>query len=81
MGCDIGKMVRDELALDMVKQAVASLNVDRKWITDNVTALAVEAIQAGEQGSADSTDKLEREMGQLTKKKEDVLDAFFVSAQ
>ena len=77
VGCDIGKMVRDELALDMLKQAVAALNVDRKWIADNVTALAVEAIQAGEQGGTDSAEKLEHEMEQLTKKKEDVLDAFF----
>ena len=77
VGCDIGKMVRDELALDMIRQAVAALNVDRKWITDNVTALALEAIQAGEQGSADNAEKLEHEMEQLAKKKEDVLDAFF----
>ena len=77
VGCDIGKMVRDELALDMIRQAVAALNVDRKWITDNVTSLAVEAIQAGEQGSADNAEKLEHEMEQLAKKKEDVLDAFF----
>ena len=77
VGCDVGKMVRDELALDMLKQAVAALDLDRKWIADNVTALAVEAIQAGEQGSAENAEKLEHEMEQLTKKKEDVLDAFF----
>ncbi len=77
VGCDIGRMVRDELALDMLKQSVAALNVDRKWITENVTALALEAIRAGEQGSADSADRLEHEMEQLRKKKEDVLDAFF----
>ena len=77
VGCDIGKMVRDELAVDMLKQAVAALDLDRKWIADNVTALAVEAIQAGEQGSAENAEKLEHEMEQLTKKKEDVLDAFF----
>lgn len=77
VGCDIGRMVRDELALDMLRQSVAALNIDRKWIADNVTALATEAIQAGEQGSGDSADKLTHEMEQLTKKKEDVLDAFF----
>lgn len=77
VGCDIGKMVRDELALDMLKQAIAALHMDRKWIADNVTALAVEAIRAGEQGSADNAEKLEHEMEQLRKKKEDVLDAFF----
>ena len=77
VGCDIGKMVRDELALDMLRQAVAALDLDRNGITENVTALALEAIRAGEQGSADSAEKLEHEMEQLRKKKEDVLDAFF----
>ena len=77
VGCDVGRMVRDELAMDMLRQAVAALNVDRKRITENVTALALEAIRAGEQGSADSAEKLEHEMEQLQKKKEDVLDAFF----
>ena len=77
VGCDIGRMVRDEQALDMIKQAVAALDIDRKWIADNVTAIATEAILAGERGSVDSADKLTHELEQLTKKKEDVLDAFF----
>ena len=77
VGCGVGKMLRDELALDILKQAVAALGLDRKRIIDNVTALAMEAIRAGERGSADSAEKLEKEMEQLTKKKEDVLDAFF----
>lgn len=77
VGCDVGKLIRDELALDMLKQAVAALNVDRKWIIENVTSLVLEAIRAGEQGNADSAEKLEHEMEQLRKKKEDVLDAFF----
>ncbi len=77
VGCDIGRMLRDELALDILKQSVAALNMDRKRIIDNVTALAVEAIRAGESGDTDSTEKLEYEMEQLRKKKEDVLDAFF----
>ena len=77
VGCDVGKMLRDELALDILKQAVAALGLDRKRIIDNVTALAMEAIRAGERGSADSAEKLEKEMEQLTKKKGDVLDAFF----
>ncbi len=77
VGCDIGRMLRDELAMELLQKAVAALDLDRKRIADNVTALAAEAIRAGEQGSLDSTEKLEHEMEQLTKKKEDVLDAFF----
>ena len=77
VGCDIGKMIRDELALDMLKQAVAALDVDRERIAENVAALAAEAIMAGEKGNGESAEKLDHEIEQLTKKKEDVLDAFF----
>lgn len=77
IGCDVGKMIRDELAMDMLKQSLATLSMDVGWIIRNVTALAVEAIQTGERGSADSAEKLEHEISQLTKKKESVLDAFF----
>ena len=77
VGCDIGKLLRDELALDILKQTVAALDLDRKRITDNVTAIAAEAIRAEERGSTDGREKLEHEMKQLIKKKEDVLDAYF----
>ena len=76
-GCSIGRMIRDELALSMLRQAVAALDIDRERIAGNVTALATEAIRAGELGSKDSAEKLTHEIEQLTRKKGDVMDAFF----
>ena len=77
VGCDIGKMLRDELAMDILKKTIAALELDRERIADSLTALAAESIQAVEQGSADTAVNLEQEMAQLIKKKEAVLDAFF----
>lgn len=77
VGCDIGKLLREELALDILQQSLASLQVDREEIIRNVTSLALEAIQIGEEGNADRTEELEYEIGQLNRKKADVLDAFF----
>lgn len=77
VGCGVGKMLRDELAMDMLKQSLQSLQMDTGWIIDNVTAIAAEAIRAGEQGSGDSMEKLEYSLAQIAKKKEAVLDAFF----
>lgn len=77
MGCNVGKIIRDDLALDMLKQSILSLRIDKDWIAENVTALAVEAITAGEKGSTDNAGKLEFEISQLSKKKEGVLNAFF----
>lgn len=77
VGCDIGKMIRDDLAMDMLKTSLQSVQMDTKWIINNVTSLAVEAIHASEEGSTDSAEQLEYEINQITKKKEDVLDSFF----
>ena len=77
VGCSIGKMIRDDVAMEIVKQGLQSIKMDTAWIINNVTALAAEAIRAGENISADTEEKLQYEMDRITKKKEDVLDAFF----
>ena len=77
VGCDIGKMLRDELAMDILKQSLASLQMDTDWIVQNVGDIAMEAIQTGEGQGTDCPEALEYQIEQLTKKKADVLDAFF----
>ena len=77
VGCSIGKMIRDDVAMEIVKQGLQSLQMDTAWVINNVTALAAEAIRAGENISADTEEKLQYEIDRITKKKEDVLDAFF----
>lgn len=77
VGCNIGRMLRDEVAMDILRQGIQSLQMDTDWIIRNVSALALEAIREGETESADTEDRLQYQMDQLTKKKEAVLDAFF----
>ena len=77
VGCDVGKLLRDELALDILQQSLTTLRMDRDRIIQNVTALALEAIQMCEEGSTDRVEALEYEISQLKQKKADVLDAFF----
>ena len=77
VGCDVGKLLRDELAMDILRQSLATLQMDADGIIRNVTDLAMEAIEAGKKQDAERPDTLERQIGQLKKKKADVLDAFF----
>lgn len=77
VGCNIGKQIRDELAMDMLRQALRTLQIDRTWIIDNVTNIALETLRSNENSYRDSEDKLLYEIEQITKKKENVLDAFF----
>lgn len=76
-GCDIGKTLRDELAMDMLKQCLVSLQMDVAGIIQNVTNIAMEAIQAGERQATGCPETLKYQIEQLTKKKVNVLDAFF----
>ena len=74
--CDVGRLVRDDDAMNMLKTAIGSLNLDRASIISNVTALAAGAILAGESGSYDKPELLEYEMERIRKKKEALLDSF-----
>ena len=76
-GCDIGKLVRDDDAINMLKLAVRSLSLDVKPIIENITALALDAIQAGERGVTDAPERLRFELDRLQQKKENVMDHYF----
>ncbi len=76
-GCDIGKLVRDDDAMNMLKTAVASLPIDTDAIIRNVTALAMDAIRVGEQGMGDDPERLRFELSRVQEKKEAVLDSYF----
>ncbi len=76
-GCDIGKLVRDDDAMNMLKIAVRSLQIDAKSIISNVTTLALDAIQAGESGTTDAPERLLFELDRIQQKKEAVMDSYF----
>lgn len=63
--------------MDILRQSLATLRMDREGIIQNVTSLAFEAIRVSEDGTVDRIEELEYEIGQLNQKKTDVLDAFF----
>lgn len=45
VGCDIGKQIRDELAMDMLKQSLQTLQMDKQWIINNVAQIVMNAIK------------------------------------
>ena len=45
--CEVGKLLRDDDAIQMLKTAVTSLPIDRERIVREVAALAVRAIEVG----------------------------------
>lgn len=77
VGCDVGSALRDEVAMDMLRQALRTLRLDAGGLIDSVTAIALEAIRAGEQSGGERRESLELRLEQLSRKREAALDAFF----
>ena len=77
VGCDVRMALRDEVAMDMLRQALRTLRLDAGGLIDSVTAIALEAIRAGEQSGGERRESLELRLEQLSRKREAALDAFF----
>ena len=76
-GCDVGRLLGEEVAAEILRQSLAALRINREAIIQNVIALAAEAIQIDRAEAGGQSEALEHEIGQVKRKKTDVLDAFF----
>lgn len=76
-GCNIGLMLRDDFAMEILKTATKAVFADLKWVTEQIISCAKEEIRSSEITNGDSIEKLEYELQQLTQKKAYILDAFF----
>ncbi len=77
VGCNIGQLLRDDFAQEVLKTAAGAILAAPKWATDQITACTKAEIQRSEIAGGDSAEKLEYEIQQVTRKKESILDAFF----
>ena len=77
IGCDIGWILRDDMAFDLLRTALRRLNLDVGEVTNTVTAMAVDAIRLEEGVGLEEPERLRQEIQQIGKKKESMLDAFF----
>jgi len=75
--CDIGKLVRDDDAIQMLKTAIDALPMDREELLHSVTELALEAVLTGQTGSQEDPARLRRELEHVLRKRETVMDAWF----
>ena len=77
VGCDVGRTLRDETAMELLRQSLQSLPLDSEAMVRSVTAIVLEAIRAGEWGGSENQKALELDLDRLAKKRETALDAFF----
>lgn len=74
--CDVGKLLRDDEAVGMLKTAVSSLRLDINAIVRNVTDLTLSAIKA-EEKDINNVSRLRYEINCIQRKKEALMDCYF----
>ena len=75
IGCDVGKQIRDDLALETLTKVIKSIPADFAWIIQNLTGIVIAAMASGED-PRDNPDHLRKQIDHLQKKKEATIDAF-----
>lgn len=75
-GCGIGRLVRDDDAMQMLHTAVRNLRLDVQGVIGNVAALALDAMLEGETGVADAPERLAYELERLGQKRGAALDRY-----
>lgn len=75
-GCGIGRLVRDDDAMQMLHTAVRNLRLDVQGVIGNVAALALDAMLEGETGAADAPERLAYELERLGQKRGAALDRY-----
>jgi len=76
-GCNVGKLIRDDDAIQMLKTAIRSLPMDFEPLIRNVAELALDAVLTGQSATNDDPDLLIRKIEQVQAKKEAMMDAYF----
>ena len=76
-GCDVGKLVRDDDAMQMLKTAIKSLLLDTSAVIRNVATLALEAVLSDRPSNRKNPKQLQQELNRVQQKRETVMDSYF----
>lgn len=77
VGCDIGRQIRNEMCMNILRQTISSLSIDKKAVIENITNIVTGVIRGKENSEQLNVEKMQKQMQELTEKKKSVLDAFF----
>ena len=75
--CSVGKLIRDDDALRMLRIAVESLSMNRKAIAANIAELSLNAIHTGGTENEDDPKRIQSEINHIQRKTTAVMDSYF----
>ena len=75
LGCDVGKQIRDDLAVEMLRYVVRHIGIDRDWIIKNLSNLLLQVLRDDKQPT-DNPKKLQNQIDAIKEKKIRAIDCY-----
>lgn len=80
VGCNVGRQIRETVALDILKRVVADVEVDRECVIQNLTDIIERVLKESQDDESAKLHRLNRELEMEREKKQCVLESFFDKA-
>lgn len=77
LGCDVGRQLREDVAMDMLKRSVQAVQMDSEALVRNLSRIVAEVLKDSQEEKKTEQRRLERELEGERVKKQRVLEEFF----
>ena len=77
MGCDVGRQIREDVAMDILKRAVAAVELDREEVIRNLTRIVEGVLKDSRDDGSDDLKRLNWELEGEKEKKQRAMEEFF----
>lgn len=77
MGCSVGRQIRDDIAMDILRRSVNAVTLDKKAIISNLTRIVESILASGEDSGEQELRRLEIELEKLQARNDTIHDRFF----
>ena len=77
MGCSVGRQIRDDIAMDILRRSVNAVTLDKKAIISNLTRIVESVLASGEDSGEQELRRLEIELEKLQARNDTIHDRFF----
>ena len=77
IGCSVGRQIRDDIAMDLLRRSVNTVTLDKKAIISNLARIVESVLASGEDSGEQELRRLELELEKLQARNDTIHDRFF----
>ena len=77
IGCSVGRQIRDDIAMDLLRRSVNAVTLDKKAIISNLARVVESVLTSGEDSGEQELRRLELELEKLQARNDTIHDRFF----